>query len=145
MIWISRLWANIKGSPMPTKFTFSARSLTALTDVHPDLVKVAKRALELTTIDFLVTEGRRSAARQKELVAQGASRTMQSRHLTGHAIDVAAYQSGKVHWNSEAMREIAKAFKAAAAELGIPIKWGGDWKTFKDTPHFELDRERYPA
>lgn len=130
---------------MPKKFTFSARSLAAMTDVHPDLVKVAHRALELTTVDFLVTEGRRSVARQKELVAQGASRTMQSRHLTGHAIDVAAYQSGKVNWNLEAMREIAKAFKAAAAELGIPIKWGGDWKTFKDTPHFELDRERYPA
>lgn len=156
MTWISRLWDSIKpklpveplGANVPkarSNFVLSARSLTALTGVHPDLVKVVHRAIELTTVDFIVTEGRRSLARQKELVAQGASKTLNSRHLTGHAVDVIAYQNGKGNYNAEAMRAISKAFKAAAAELQVPINWGGDWKSFKDTPHFELSKEKYPA
>lgn len=155
MTWISRLWDSIKPKPVtsvpaPTarsrsKFMLSARSLTALAGVHPDLVKVVHRAIELTEVDFIVTEGRRSLVRQRELVAQGASKTLNSRHITGHAVDVVAYQNGKGNYNAEAMRAISKAFKAAAAELQVPIDWGGDWKSFKDTPHFELNRKVYPA
>lgn len=126
------------------KFSFSQRSWNNLKGVHPDLVKVATLALRKTEIDFVVTEGLRSRARQVQLVDAGASTTMNSRHITGHAIDVAALVAGKVRWDWPLYSKIAVAFKEAAKELGIAIKWGGDWKTFKDGPHFELDRKVYP-
>lgn len=133
-----------------TKFKFSKRSLNVLVGVHPDLQKVARRAIELTEVDFIITEGRRTVERQKELVAKGASKTMNSRHLTGHAIDVVAWDGTKVSYSAVFMLQIATSFKAAASELKIPIVWGGDWgRTEKklgwDSPHFELDRRKYPA
>lgn len=127
-----------------SKFVFSPRSLKALTGVHPDLVMVMRRALQLTTVDFVVTEGRRSVVRQQELYDAGATRTMNSRHLTGHAVDVAAWVVGTVRWDWPLYGKIAEAVKEAAEELEVPIVWGGDWKTFKDGPHFELDRRFYP-
>lgn len=123
-------------------FAFSQRSRRALEGVHPDLVRVAERALELTEVDFMVTEGVRSIERQRALVAARASRTMNSRHITGHAIDVAAWVGG-VRWDWPLYPRIAEAFKGAAAELGVPIVWGGDWPRFRDGPHFELDRDVY--
>ena len=125
-------------------FRLGERSRRNLQGVHPDLVRVVERAIQLTEVDFTVTEGLRTAARQAELVAAGASRTMNSRHLTGHAVDVAALVGGKVRWDWPLYQRIAQAFKAAAAELGVPIVWGGDWK-MRDGPHFELDRRAYPA
>lgn len=125
-------------------FRFSARSRNSLKGVHPDLVKVAERALELSPVDFMVTEGLRSVTRQKELFAAKATRTMNSRHLTGHAIDVAAWVGGGVRWDWPLYAVISAAFKQAALERGVPLIWGGDWKTFKDGPHFELDRKAYP-
>lgn len=122
---------------------FSAISLNNLKGVHPDLVKVANRAIEITEVDFRVTEGLRTKARQAVLVSKGASKTMDSRHITGHAIDVAALIGGVVRWDWPLYSKIADAFKKAAAELGIKIVWGGDWRTFKDGPHFELDRSAY--
>lgn len=112
--------------------------------VHQDLVRVIMRAAALSAVDFRITEGLRTLERQKDLVAAGASRTMKSRHLTGHAVDVAAEVGGKVRWDWPLYHKIAAAVKAAANELGVPIVWGGDWKTFKDGPHFELDRAAYP-
>lgn len=126
-------------------YRFGLRSKANLTGVHPDLVRVATRALELSPVDFTVTEGLRSPSRQKELFAQHKSQTLRSRHITGHAIDVAALRDGKVTWNWQEYEEIAKAFKAAAAELCIDITWGGDWKSFKDGPHFELSYGAYPV
>ena len=125
-------------------FKFSARSLRNLDGLHRDLVRVAHRALELSDVDFVVTEGLRTRERQRQLVAAGASRTMNSRHITGHALDVAAWVGGAVRWDWPLYDRISAAFKAAARELGVPIVWGGDWKSFKDGPHFELDRSRYP-
>lgn len=125
-------------------FRFSSRSLRNLEGVHPDLVAVAHRALELTEIDFLVTEGLRTREKQIELVRAGASRTTRSRHLTGHAIDVAAWVAGEVRWDWPLYAEISRAFKQAAAELKVPIVWGGDWKSFRDGPHYELSRTEYP-
>lgn len=129
---------------MSGKFRFSQRSLSNLSGVHPDLVRVAHRALELTPIDFIVTEGLRNRTRQQHLIAIGASRTMNSRHLTGHAIDIAALDGRIVSWHWPLYKRISIAFKAAADELGIPIVWGGDWRSFRDGPHYELDRKRYP-
>lgn len=128
----------------PGGFALGARSRARLQGVHPDLVRVVERAIQLTPVDFTVTEGLRDAKRQAQLVAAGASRTMNSRHLTGHAVDVAALVGGKVSWDWPLYGRIAAAFKAAAAELGVPIVWGGDWPRFRDGPHFELDRRTYP-
>lgn len=125
-------------------FKFSARSLRNLDGLHRDLVRAAHRALELSDVDFVVTEGLRTRERQRQLVAAGASRTMNSRHITGHALDVAAWVGGTVRWDWPLYDRIATAFKAAARELDVQIVWGGDWKSFKDGPHFELDRSRYP-
>ncbi len=115
-----------------------------LTGVHPDLVKVVKKAIELTPIDFRITEGLRTRERQAYLVKKGASRTMRSRHITGHAIDFVALSNGVVSWDFPLYTRIADAFKKAASELGVPIVWGGDWKSFRDGPHIELNRKHYP-
>lgn len=125
------------------RFKLSTRSLRNLEGVHSDLLAVVKRAIEITEVDFVVTEGRRTAARQAQLFASGASTTMNSRHLTGHAVDLAAWV-GEVRWDWPLYAKLAAAMKAAASELGVPIVWGGDWKSFKDGPHFELDRKVYP-
>lgn len=122
----------------------SPRSVQRLAGVHPDLVKVVARAMELTTVDFIVTEGKRTKARQAQLVTAGASQTMNSRHLTGHAIDLAAMVAGKVRWDWPLYYTLADAMKKAAAEVGVPIEWGGDWTSFKDGPHFQLPRAAYP-
>lgn len=124
-------------------FKLSARSLSKLEGVHPDLVKVVKLAIELTDVDFGVTEGLRTIERQRELVAKGASKTMNSRHITGHAVDLVAYVGREVRWDWPLFHKIAAAMKQAANALGVPIVWGGDWKSFPDGPHFELDRSVY--
>lgn len=126
-------------------FALSSASRSKLNGVHPDLVRVVERAIAISEIDFKITEGRRTEARQRELLAAGATTTMRSRHLTGHAVDVAALVAGKVRWDWPLYGKIAVAMKQAAAECNVPIVWGGDWKTFKDGPHFELCRKRYPA
>jgi peptidoglycan L-alanyl-D-glutamate endopeptidase CwlK len=122
----------------------NTRSLTALKGVHGDLVRVVKRAAELSPTPFIITEGVRTVERQKELVAKGASKTMNSRHLTGHAIDFVPVVGGQITWKWPAFKPVADAFKKAAQELEVPIVWGGDWRTFKDGPHIELDRKAYP-
>ena len=128
---------------MPT-FKLSRVSLTTMTGVHPDMVRVVKRAIQLTEVDFKVLEGLRTKARQKQLVAAGASQTMNSRHITGHAVDLGAMLGGTVRWDWPLYHKVAAAMKKAAKELGVAIVWGGDWKSFKDGPHFELDRKSYP-
>lgn len=125
-------------------FRLSQRSRAALQGVHPDLVAVVEAAIELTPVDFMVIEGLRTAARQAELVRAGASRTLNSRHLTGHAIDVAAWVDGQVRWDWPLYPRIAEAFKAAAKGRGVRLIWGGDWPRLRDGPHFELDRGAYP-
>lgn len=121
----------------------SARSLARLEGVHPDLVKVVKRAIEVTPIDFTVVEGLRSVARQKQLVAAGASRTMRSRHLTGHAVDLAPIVGGMVRWDWPLFHKLAPVIKQAALDVAVPIEWGGDWRSFPDGPHFQLPETIY--
>lgn len=124
-------------------YNFSAVSKLKMHGIHPDLRKVMDLAIKKTPIDFRVTEGLRTMARQRELLAAGASQTLNSRHLTGHAVDVVALVGGKVRWDWPLYGRIADAVKLAAAELNIPIIWGGDWKSLRDGPHFELDRRVY--
>ncbi len=125
-------------------FKLGKRSIERLQGVHPDLVRVVERAIDLTTVDFTVLEGLRSPERQQTLVASGASQTLNSRHITGHAVDLGAWVDNQVDWSWPLYTKIANAMKAAANELGVAIVWGGDWRTFKDGPHFELDRRYYP-
>ena len=125
-------------------FKLGKVSISRLNGVHPDLVKVVQRAIELTEIDFTVTEGLRDIERQKKLLAAGASKTLKSRHLTGHAVDLAALIGNRISWDWPLYDKLAKAMKAASAELNIPIEWGGDWKSFKDGPHFQLPWKEYP-
>ena len=120
------------------KFVLSRLSLSRLEGVHPDLVKVVKRAIEITEVDFRVSEGLRTKARQAELVKSGASQTQNSRHLTGHAVDLVAMIGLDIRWDWPLYYKIADAVKQAAKELNVHIEWGGDWKTFKDGPHFQL-------
>ena len=126
-------------------YSLGSRSKKRLEGVHPDLVRVVERAIELTEVDFTVLEGMRTVARQKKLVAKGASTTMNSRHLTGHAVDIGAWVGGTVRWDWPLYYKLAEAMKQAAKELNVDLEWGGDWKSFKDGPHFELSWAAYPA
>ncbi|WP_420285052.1 M15 family metallopeptidase [Serratia liquefaciens] len=130
---------------MTANYCFSQRSERSLNGVNPALVAVVRRALELCPVDFGITEGLRSRERQKQMVAAGASQTMNSRHLTGHAVDVVAYLGSNISWEWKYYEQIAAAFKQAGEELGTAIEWGGDWKTLKDGPHFQLTFRDYPA
>ncbi len=99
---------------MSNTFKFSSRSEKNLQGVNPDLVKVTRRALEISEVDFGITEGLRSRYRQKQLVATGKSHTINSRHLTGHAVDVVAYVGSQVSWEWPLYEKIAAAFRQAA-------------------------------
>lgn len=133
---------NDGGSSPPGKFTFSQRSIKAMEGIRPELRQVADRAIELTTHDFVITQGLRTIEQQREYVSEGKSQTMNSRHLVGCAIDYVDYP--EFSYNMKLMTEISKAFKQASKELNIPIHWGGDWKGFVDSSHIELDPEVYP-
>ena len=125
-------------------FRLSERSLKRLAGVHPRLVALVREAAALSPVEFMVTEGLRTPERQAALVRAGASRTKRSRHLTGHAVDVAALVDGQVRWDWPLYPSIAAAFKAAAVRQGTAMIWGGDWATLRDGPHFELDRKVFP-
>lgn len=120
------------------------KSRQRLEGVHPHLVKVVERAAAISDLDFTVLEGLRTVARQKQLVAAGASKTMNSRHITGHAVDVAPLLNGKVSWDWPLYHRLAKVVKQAAKDVGVTVEWGGDWRTFKDGPHWQLPFKGYP-
>jgi len=125
-------------------FKLGPTSIARLRGVHPDLVKVVQRAIQITPVDFTVLEGLRTIERQRALVDAGSSQTMNSRHLDGHAIDLGAWVDGQVDWSWPLYSRIADAMKAAAKEVNVPIEWGGDWVHFRDGPHFQLPWEQYP-
>lgn len=153
------------------KFSLGATSKKELEGVHADLVKVVLRAIELTCQDFSVHDGIRTLEAQKKLVAAGASKTLESRHLTGHAVDLVPVINGKLRWEWDPIYVIADAVRSAARELKIPLRWGGAWdvdftnstdstehlvatfveacrqqgkRAFIDGPHFELPKAKYP-
>lgn len=132
---------------------WDARSLRNMQGIHPDLRKVLDRALQEAPFPFVVIEGLRTLERQRELVRIGASKTLNSRHLTGHAVDlvpsVDINSDGKV--STEEMFswpiyiKLAPSIKAAALKEGVDLEWGGDWKKFRDGPHWQLNAKKYPA
>ena len=125
-------------------FDFSERSRRNLQGVHPDLVRVMWRAIRITPIDFVITEWLRTEARQRQLVDAGASRTMRSRHLTGHAVDVAVLIGREVRWDWPLYVQLSRVVKEASVIERVAITWGGDWPKFRDGPHYELRRAEYP-
>lgn len=131
-------------------YVLSRRSEARLTGVHEHLASVVRMAIHRCKCDFTVIEGLRTLERQKELFAQGRSRTMKSRHLTGHAVDLAPLVDldgdgrSELTWERSHFYPIVDAMRESAAELGVPIEWGGDWKGFVDMPHFQLPWSRYP-
>ena len=147
-------------------FRLSKRSQDNLVGVRAELAAVVRHAITLTKVDFAVTEGVRTQIRQRELVAKGASRTMDSKHLTGEAVDLVAFLGGRVSWELALYDEIATAMRAAALQKNVGIRWGAAWnipdirhwtgtmeaavnyyvdarrglgkRPFIDAPHFEL-------
>ena len=153
-------------------FLLSQKSLDKLKPpVHKDLAAVVKRGLHKSAVAYEVTEALRSVKRQSDLLASGATWTMDSRHLTGHAVDLVAMVSGNVRWDWPLYYDIARAMRIASLELCVPLTWGGVWDTpldkltddleaevsgyamrmkrkgkraKADGPHFELLRSVYP-
>lgn len=154
-------------------FVFGRTSEGFLAPLHPDLVRVLRRGLTFSEVDFSIVEGLRTSARQHQLVAAGASQTMDSRHMTGHAADVAPYVGGQVRWDWPLVFKVADAMLKAAHLERVPIRWGGAWdwdsagtmpvasaeslsdayaarcraqgrRPFLDGAHWELPRNRYP-
>lgn len=116
-----------------------------LQGVHPDLVKVVRLCAQHTGLPFRVTEGLRTVQRQRQLYAAGASKTMRSRHLTGHAVDLVAMPGGKVSWAWPLYDRLANEMEQAARDLKIPVEWGGSWTRFRDGVHWQLPWKDYPA
>lgn len=131
-------------------FAFGARSRSRLASVHPDLQRVLLRAIGVSAIDFTILEGLRTIERQRLLFAQGATRTMRSRHLPhpadglSRAVDVAPFVDGEVRWDWPLYYRLATIIKNAAAKEHVLVDWGGDWRTFKDGPHWQLPWSDYP-
>lgn len=129
--------------------TLTARDKSRLKGVHPDLVRVIEHAASVVDCPpFMVLEGVRSVARQRQMFAKGASKTMNSRHIPakngyGHAVDIAPTIGGKVSWDWPLYHKLAPFIKAAAKAEGVPIEWGGDWRSFKDGPHWQLPWKQY--
>jgi peptidoglycan L-alanyl-D-glutamate endopeptidase CwlK len=138
---------------MQENYRLGKRSLETLRPVHPDLYAVVRLAIRLTRQDFMVFEGLRSVSRQKQLLEDGKSKTLKSRHLTGHAVDLPQFVSGEVVWDPELSLIVKEAMFEAGEILGVPLRWGGDWDRDRrelepgedDLVHFELPREDYPA
>jgi peptidoglycan L-alanyl-D-glutamate endopeptidase CwlK len=124
---------------------YSTRSLKSLEGIHPDLRRVIDRALQDSPVDFIVIEGVRSRARQSQLVVSGASQTMDSRHLTGHAVDLLPIGPNGPEFAWPLYNKLGPAVEAAAKAEGVEITWGGRWAKFRDGPHVELKRDVYPA
>ena len=152
-------------------FKLGTRSRKELNGVKPELVAVVERAIQLTIQDFAVHDGIRTFAEQQKHVASGVSKTLESRHLSGHAVDLVPFVNGKLRWEMEPIYRIADAVRMAAKELQVPIRWGGAWDTdftdsteppqelvedyvarrkamgksaFIDGPHYELPRMLFP-
>lgn len=124
-------------------YQFSKQSRERMRGVHPDIVRVMELAISRSPVDFTVLEGLRTKDRQRELVDRGASKTMNSRHLTGHAIDIAPLSGGAVSWDWPLYHKLAPVIKEAAEELDVDLEWGGDWTSFKNGPHWQLSWNTY--
>lgn len=120
-------------------FRLSEKSLKILATVDPKLQNLIKASIANSPYDFKVIEGIRTLERQKELFAQGFTKTLKSYHLRGKAVDIAVIVNGKVTWDFKFYKPVADHIKQEARKLGYIITWGGDWKSIKDGPHFQIE------
>jgi len=147
-------------------YVLGSKSKEKLKGVNTKLVRVVEHAITISKQDFSVIEGLRTLDRQKQLVAAKKSQTMSSKHITGNAVDLAAYVDGTIEWQLHLFDEIADAMKQAAIKEGVSVRWGAAWnipdirvwdgsmesammhyvdtrrsqgrRPFIDAPHFEL-------
>jgi len=122
----------------------SPASERKLLGVHPQLANIVRRAARITDLPFRVTCGVRTLDEQRRLFQIGATRTLKSRHLTGHAVDLAAELDGKVRWDWPLYARLNKVMQQAAGLSHLELEWGGDWRSFRDGPHWQLPRGVYP-
>lgn len=121
---------DVKPVVAEQKYKLSNTSLNRLKGIKPSLHRVVERAIFLSDVDFMVVEGLRTKAKQAEYVKKGASQTMNSKHLTGDAVDIVPYVNGKADWdNWDNIFTMTTAMQKAAIELGVTIRWGGAWVT----------------
>lgn len=118
----------------------SEKSLSRMAGVDARLQAVIGAAAAICPLEFQVSEGLRSRERQLMLCMAGKSTTLNGQHCLGRAVDIFVVIDGKADWNFKNYRVVATAVKAAAAQLGIAVEWGGDWTTLRDGPHFQLKR-----
>ena len=142
--------------PKTPKFNFGERSIKCLRGVHPHLIVLAHKALELSVIDFGIHSGCRTREQQKRLVAEGRSKLIDSRHVPmairsggngfGHAIDCHVWLPGRPDdaFDWPLLRKVNDAFFAASKILLVQYEWGGDWRHYPDGPHFQLSSSEYP-
>ena len=123
-----------------SKYRLSKRSTDSLKGVHPLLSAVVVYALSISEVDFSVVDGLRTIAEQQSYVKSGASKTMDSYHLTGHAVDIYPWVNGKTSHNESDYLKVRDAMIQSAKQLGVDIQWGGNWKTFVDRPHWQIPR-----
>ena len=123
------------------QFYLGEKSRANLDGVDQRLISLVEYAITITPVDFTVLEGVRSIEKQAEYVASGASNTMNSHHLTGHAVDLGALVNGALRWDWPLYDKIAMSMLCASQRLGIPVTWGGFWKSLKDGPHYQVPRE----
>jgi peptidoglycan L-alanyl-D-glutamate endopeptidase CwlK len=150
---------------MSSGFSFGKRSLAVRAGLVPELQRIVDLAIKVTKQDFKLVSGLRTQAEQINHVASGASKTLNSRHLTGHAVDIVPYigpgispyplqgDSAKViKAKLSRFEDVAMAMFIAADMLDIPLQWGNDWDcdgvpTAKDPdekglivdmPHFQI-------
>ena len=129
-------------------FQLSSRSLNNLEGVHPDMVKVVERGIEITPYDFGVSRGLGTIEEQREYVRTGKSTTMDSKHLPqadgfSHAVDLFVIVNGEVTWEHKYFRKVIQALFTAAIELGVQIEAGALWRDFLDSPHIQLNGKYY--
>ena len=126
-------------------YQLSDTSTARLLGVDPRIIKVIDRALKISLIDFGVASGRRSAKEQNELYISGASNCdgykLLSNHQSGRAVDLYAYEH-KALWSKADLSLVACAMLESAAALGVPLQWGGTWRSFPDYPHFEIAEDK---
>jgi peptidoglycan LD-endopeptidase CwlK len=131
------------------KFNLTSKDNERLKRAHPDLKKVILRAAEITKVPFTVLQSDRTLEQQRENVRKGVSQTMKSRHLISpdgfvRAVDIAPLDGKGASFAWPLYHKLAPHIKQAAKDVDIPIEWGGDWRTFKDGPHWQLPWSKYP-
>jgi len=137
-----------------SRFRLSQRSLRRMEGVEPDLVNLVRLAIERTPVDFGVAwmGGMRTPEEQNQLFKDGYSTKdgyeKLSKHQFGEAVDLQVFVGGSAVQSEKMQYIVAGVMFSCAAELGITLRWGGDWNmnsdirdnVFNDLYHFELVR-----